>query len=755
MPTIGQAVSWPGAGAIESFAYSAGHGISPGVATVVTLPRANEKPPAEFGDLVWGDGLRVVRLRDCKVDALSPVRDSTGLSWTLTIFDRRWRWRTPQASFGKVSGRYNLPDDHGKMVPWTLRKPVELARLCLKAMGESRYEIDLPDGLGQLTGNQYQDFLRLGQNFPQSKANPTVQWDYTPPAEALARLCDIFGRRVVYQPVSDKVLIAKLGEGKSLPTGPYESIGATIDAPEKPSRIGVAGSPIRFQFRLPMEAVGEEWNRAIVPIDDLTYRPDGRTLGGAKQIVTFTWDGDAGVDGAVEVTITVNLFGVPGATVTYTFRASAGSTPLADNVTEVVGKINANPDVAKVLVASSSGETLILTGREDGYAWGSAEITDPLIPDNANWSGVSQLPEYGQRVGGWEYCGPPNYTAAKATDRLAFDQARELARKSVYVYYRVLNLDPERRQGPLDIPGFGKVTRRHQIVLLPGKVDQVVPEARDPRGGNKGRPGVNRDSGVLADLYDGYSRDQGPDVYGSVSRLIGSVLWSDGAKGNTLPPDKVRVPFSVVPERHLIAFAAPVYARPLVGPIGERYAAPALLLETAFYLMDASTSALVRPEYTRELGGAGGEEWIVRDDIEVSYVGRYDETSPGKLLEYERDERDAAERVQYYLDALAAKYELKGGEVRRYIGCYPIDPDGLVQQVSWSIGGGATTTASTNTEHNADVPPYPARRRNENLPPNTQAALANLVETQRVQKSIGIAILGRVAGGIAGMPTEG
>jgi hypothetical protein len=85
-----QAAAWSGAGAIESLSYTCSHGISPGVAVLVTLPRVGEKPPAEFGDLVFGDGRRVVRLRDCKVDALAPRRDSAGLSWTLTIFDRRW-----------------------------------------------------------------------------------------------------------------------------------------------------------------------------------------------------------------------------------------------------------------------------------------------------------------------------------------------------------------------------------------------------------------------------------------------------------------------------------------------------------------------------------------------------------------------------------------------------------------------------------------------------------------------------------------
>jgi hypothetical protein len=35
---------------------------------------------------------------------------------------------------------------------------------------------------------------------------------------------------------------------------------------------------------------------------------------------------------------------------------------------------------------------------------------------------------------------------------------------------------------------------------------------------------------------------------------------------------------------------------------------------------------------------------------------------------------------------------------------------------------------STNTEHAITIPPYPARRLAENLAPNRQTALANIIE---------------------------
>lgn len=741
-----QLVSWPGAGAIESLSYACSHGISPGVATLVTIPRPIDRQPAEYGDLVWGDGQRTARLRGCKVDALGPQRAAGGTSWVLTIFDRRWRWRTAQASFGQISGRYNLYDARRKLIPWTIRSPISLAKLCLSAMDETRYTIDLPEGLDTIDAGNLDRYFELGENVKQSMANPTVQWDYTPPAEALARLCDLFGRRLVFQPFADRVVIAKMGEGKPLPGGVYTSDGATVDASEKPRRVCVAGAPIKYQFRLLMEAVGEEWNGSVVPINDLSYKPEGRVLGGQKQIITFTWGGAAGVDGAVEVVVT--LYQPNGTELVTTFRASDSGETVANNVADIVAQINAHPIVSAAIIASSSGESLTLTGREEGKLWGTAEIRDPLIPANAEWVGAGQIPIAGQLVGGWNYCGPPNYAAAKETARLAFDQARELARKSVFRYYRIRNVDPATARGVLDIPEFGKITRRHQIVLLPGKVDQVTPAPRDPRGGDKSRT-TGRGAGILPEFYDGYSRDQGPDCYGSVSRLIGSVLWSDGSRGNTLLSDKVRVPFSIVSEKHMIVFAAPVYTRPSVGPVGERYEPSSLRLETAFYIMDAKTSSLTRPEFTRDIGGTGADEWQIRDDIEVAYVGTYDPDHPGKMTSYRKEAPDSKDRAKYYLDAMAAKWELKGGQARTYIGVYPIDPDGLTQQVSWTVGGGGpSTTASANSEHDANVPPYYVRRRNENLSPDAQAILANMIDRQRARAtSIGVAIGGAAFGG--------
>lgn len=730
MPTIGQSASWPGAGAIESLSYTSGHGISPGTAVLVTLPRATDKAPAEFGDLVFGDGQRVVRLRDCKVDALAPRRDSSGLSWALTIFDRRWRWRTPKASFGKVSGRFNSLDPRGKLIPWSIRSPKQLAELCLKAMGETRYEIDLPEGLASLDGNGMRRYFELGENVRQSLSNPPVNWDYTPPAEALARLVELFNRRVVFQPIANRVIIATLGEGKGLPTGLYEMAGVTIDAPEKPSKVVVVGAPNLYQCRILLEPVGEEWNGSYVPINELSYKPADDGEAATQHTIVYRWPESSVETGDVRVVLSLNLFRDAGYVVSRTFETNDAASTVITNMAAVAALINADPDASALLVASTrvnpdNGQTeLVLTGREAGVAFGSGQVTRPA-DGSSPWNVFVTLPTPGKTGGGWEDCGVGNFHGVRATDRLTRQQAQELARRTVWRCWRIVLADPATRKPPFKVPGYDKpIVRRHQILLQNEKVDQVVPEPRRPGGRTRGL--ITDAPGIIPAFYNGYARGAAPTVYGSIARSIGSVLWDDTAADNTDPESKVYVEFGINPAEQMVVFSAPVFARGSAAPGFERYRIPLLTLETAVVVEDADTSAPVRSEFERALGGAGGPEYQLRDDVRVAYKTTYGagNTPTGTF----KDDSDAGPRAEYYLEALEGKHGLDGGETRQYIGIVPIDPNGFIQQVSWSIGGGATTTASTNTEHDEFVLPYPARRRAENLPPHKVERDANLLD---------------------------
>jgi hypothetical protein len=263
------------------------------------IPRPGQQV-AEFGELVFGDSANgVVRLKDCKVSGISSSTGPAGTTWTLQILDRRWKW-----AGGSIGGRYNRRDKRGKLVPWTIRSPEELAKLCLEAAGETRYVIRLPAGLTRAAGADLTDYLQVGQNLPQTMANPPVVWADVPPMQALARLAEQFGCRVIYQPKADRVLVVPLGEGADLPRGiPIEAIGGVLDSPETPSELVEKGAPTRYQARFVITPVGKEWDTSFREIDLLSYAP---TTPGKPQIteVTYTGDDDTAVVG---VFIGVNL----------------------------------------------------------------------------------------------------------------------------------------------------------------------------------------------------------------------------------------------------------------------------------------------------------------------------------------------------------------------------------------------------------------------------------------------------------------
>lgn len=244
MPERHGVVSWPGLLSPRAATYTVSHGISPGVCVITANPQAG--PPAMRGNLVLSDGFSTITIPDCRLDRLDVTQGSDGLTWQLTILDRRWRWR----ELGQVSGAYNQPDPHGLLYPWSVRTPRQLCELCLRAMGETRYTIDVPN-----------------------VAFPPCNWDYTTPAAALQSLAEALGCRVIYRLDTDSVLVCPLGKGAALPPGSISAEAPGLDLPERPDRITLVGAPIRYQARFRLQAVGKDWDGLYRPIDALTYRP--------------------------------------------------------------------------------------------------------------------------------------------------------------------------------------------------------------------------------------------------------------------------------------------------------------------------------------------------------------------------------------------------------------------------------------------------------------------------------------------------
>lgn len=233
-----------GTQALFSGSFTLATGISPSVCNLDVAPGSSS---LRIGPLVLRYGSTMMTWSDCIVDAVESRVDESGfITWSVSILDRRWKWR----GLGKISGQYNTRTN-GVMIESTRKSAKKLVELCLNEMKERNYDIAAVP----------------------TTIYPEVDWDYEAPAEALASLCDDLGLVVVLDN-RDTVRIMAKGQGPLLPrTGSEVSYSQTVNAPEVPSEVIVVGGQTRYVAGWKLEAVGVEADGAIKPIDELSYKP--------------------------------------------------------------------------------------------------------------------------------------------------------------------------------------------------------------------------------------------------------------------------------------------------------------------------------------------------------------------------------------------------------------------------------------------------------------------------------------------------
>jgi len=235
--------SYPGVVNVKSATMNWTHGISPSRCTIELTPQPGGVAPTGTLKLMFGN--MSLSFPNCCADHGSAEFTSSGEIWQLQILDRRYKW-----AWGEISGSYNLRWSDGTLNEVTKRTPRQLAKLCLDAMGEKGANCNaLP-----------------------TDGNPTVEWSYTNPADALAELCDLYGCYVVLG-LDNRVRLCKIGQGQNLPNGGVISYGCDANPPEKPGKLGIACGPNRYQVDFDLEAVGLDNDGSVKLINDLSYKP--------------------------------------------------------------------------------------------------------------------------------------------------------------------------------------------------------------------------------------------------------------------------------------------------------------------------------------------------------------------------------------------------------------------------------------------------------------------------------------------------
>jgi hypothetical protein len=237
---------FPGLEQVIRWSFTLSHGITPGVCQVDVAPQFGV--PDEVGTLQLLFGAVRLEFPECVVDCATVRRSPAGMVVSLVLLDRRWKW-----SHGEISGRYNLRTRTGDLDPDTEKTPQELARLLLDALGES--------------GAAVEELPNL--------ARPEVDWDAASPAGELAALCESLGCRVVLG-LDNRVALRRTGWGAPLPQlDAQRTVSIGIDPPARPDSLKLLAGPTRFQTQFRLQAVGEDRDGTIRPIDELAYTPAG------------------------------------------------------------------------------------------------------------------------------------------------------------------------------------------------------------------------------------------------------------------------------------------------------------------------------------------------------------------------------------------------------------------------------------------------------------------------------------------------
>lgn len=188
----------------------------------------------------------------------------------------------------------------------------------------------------------------------------------------------------------------------------------------------------------------------------------------------------------------------------------------------------------------------------------------------------------------------------------------------------------------------------------------------------------------------------------------------DAGSSSIPPPPKNKIPnpnlnkvpetlytksFTLDTERGLVIFSDPVLQWEFDKGLDTFIAIPPeIRLRTAFLRRDKKTRGLVRFEHMRgKPARVKDMQVIVRNDIarEAYYVYRKNGTR--KLV---FNEAEIKKQAEYYLDAAQKELEVDRPGALTYDGFAAIQPDGAIQQVTWSIGGDGrgTTSVSRNQE---------------------------------------------------------
>jgi len=306
-------------------------------------------------------------------------------------------------------------------------------------------------------------------------------------------------------------------------------------------------------------------------------------------------------------------------------------------------------------------------------------------------------------AGGWSGVVPPFFGQVSKIPVGILDRIpRDLAKATVFRWYRIDNRDVGDLRKNILIPGYGRIDILDQILPIEDELVQTFIDVEN------GQP-KNFPAEVEGTFYDG--------KFGDENRV--HATYTDD--------------FTIDRELGIVKFSGYVGQ---LNPITGNYLAADLILRTACSVRNSVTWALQRFERLFVFPGprfGTGAQQIKQDDLQLTLYPTYN--AANKVMRITTNEKEMIRQADFEIAAAALAYQTPLPQEIAYAGLKAISPDGAIQQVAWSVGsGGCTTRASRNDEFSVVTPSYQERRALERLRGDFLQQLQKQLARQRQER---------------------
>ena len=310
------------------------------------------------------------------------------------------------------------------------------------------------------------------------------------------------------------------------------------------------------------------------------------------------------------------------------------------------------------------------------------ELEDVAQDVDGNWKRTDDV-SY-KPAGGWEHS-----DVLSELGLLDEQVTQNIAIQTVWRCYRI--------KVPFELPGFGTITRREQLILLSSQIFQ-----QNDDGIKRDRPAM-----VYGVWYRGDDAAPQNSATSDQPTYLPDDLVEKRKSDDARVAQIVRIPFSIDVERGIVWFADRIWKESLSG---GRWEAASLRLRTTCYAKRLTDGRIQRYEFPRVLRQSDRPcvKDLIHEEIKPHVWATYG--NGFAVAELKTNEDKTIAEINHYLnDAQAIYSAAKVPQIATYSGLvFDCDLDGAIQRITYRFATNyaSTTTIERNQDAGLEATPY-------------------------------------------------